>query len=148
MLSNFFKLALIACIFMAANKVSAEMVIKADLAVLQAEIGRDEFGFSNCGIRGIVVAEHSGYVHSYDFSIYIYNIYSVGLLKSGKSRTTKKEWASKKSVGVTYLPAPSDFWIAKEREGRPLIMQKKIAAENKGFVLGYIMFGMDIKIKK
>jgi hypothetical protein len=123
--------------FVLANEASAGMLIETTIAGLQPQIGRDESGFKTCGIRAVVIAEHSGYVHTYDFSINIYHNTYVGLLKSGKSRTTKKESLAKKTIGATYLPAPTGFWISKEREGKPLVMQKLVAAETKGFVLGH-----------
>ena len=92
----------------------------------------------------MVIAEHSGYVHTYDFSINIQHNAFAGLMKSGKSRTTKKESLATKSIGKTYLPAPTGFWISREKESKPLVMQKLIAADTKGFVLGHGDFEQSI----
>ena len=119
------------------HQASAGMLIETSIALLQPQIGRDESGFNTCGIRAVVSAEHSGYVHTYDFSINIRHNAAAGLLKSGKSRTTKKEILAKKRIAATYLPAPIGFWISKEREGKPLVMEKLVASETKGFVIGH-----------
>jgi hypothetical protein len=129
--------ALIICAFALASHASAGMLIETNVVGLQPQIGRDQSGYNTCGIRAMVMAEHSGFIHTYDFSINIQHNLYFGFLKSGKSRTTKKESLAKKSIGTTHLPAPTGFWISKEKEGKPLVMQKLIAAETKGFVLGY-----------
>ncbi len=131
------KTALAVFFFALTHQASAGMLIETSIAGLQPQIGRDEVGFKTCGIRAVVMAEHSGYVHTYDFSINIQHNAYAGLMKAGKSRTTKKESLAQKSIGKTYLPAPTGFWISKEAEGKPLVMQKLVAADTKGFVLGH-----------
>ena len=81
------------------------------------------------------MAEHSGYLATYDFSLNIYPNLHYGLLKTGKTRTTKTAMLKEKKRPETYLPAPVKFWIAGESESKALAMQKVIAAESKGFVL-------------
>ena len=131
------KTALMICAFALASDASSGMLIETNVAGLQPQIGRDQSGYNTCGIRAMVMAEHSGYIHTYDFSINIQHNLYFGFLKSGKSRTTKKESLVKKSIGTTYFPAPISFWISKEKESKPLVMQKLVAAETKGFVLGH-----------
>lgn len=138
------KTALTVFFFALANQASAGMLIETSIAGLQPQIGRDESGFNTCGIRALVMAEHSGYLQTYDFSISIHHNAFAGLMKSGKSRTTKRESLAKKSIGKTFLPAPTGFWISKEKEGKPLVMQKLIAADTKGFVLGHGDFEQSI----
>ena len=140
------KTALTVFFFALANQSSAGMLIETSIAGLQPQIGRDESGFSTCGIRAMVIAEHSGYVHTYDFSINIQHNAFAGLMKSGKSRTTKKESLATKSIGKTYLHAPTGFWISREKESKPLVMQKLIAADTKGFVLGHGDFEQSIDL--
>jgi hypothetical protein len=90
------KTALTVFFFALANQASAGMLIETSIAGLQPQIGRDESGFNTCGIRAMVMAEHSGYLQTYDFSISIHHNAFAGLMKSGKSRTTKRESLSKK----------------------------------------------------
>lgn len=119
----------------AVGTASAQIVIEATSATLQAQIGRDENGFSSCGIRALVLDADTKDVDAYDFSIVIRPTMYFGLMKAGKSHANLKKLKDAGDMkGVT--PAPIMFWIAEEQSPNSVRMDKIIQAENKGFILG------------
>ena len=115
---------------------NAQMVIQADSAELQPQIGRDEIGFSSCGVRAVVVAKDNKFLDAYDFSLMVRSDVFGGTLKAGKVRTTAPALLKGKNSYELVVPAPINFWMAKESEGKALRPTRIIPAENKGYILG------------
>ncbi|WP_305072817.1 hypothetical protein [Propionivibrio sp.] len=114
---------------------SAQMVLQADSAALQPQIGRDENGFSSCGVRGVVIVSRAQYWDAYDFSAMVRLDLPYGMLKAGKSRTPAQEAVKGKFSTKSVVPPPVNFWFAQENEGKPLTPIKTIPAETKGYIL-------------
>jgi hypothetical protein len=112
-----------------------QMVVQADAATLQPQIGRDDKGFSVCGVRAIVMDSIGNQVEAHDFSVTVRAEMFLGLLKAGKSRFSKAEMAAGKMANKTVLPAPTKFWIALESEAKAVTPLKIVPAETPGFVL-------------
>jgi hypothetical protein len=110
-------------------------VIQADQAVLQPQVGRDDIGFSTCGVRGVVVVATPDYMDSYDFSVMLRANLAYGTLKAGKLRTATQAALKGRFASEAVTPAPIKFWIAQEGEGKPISPIKVIPADNKGFIL-------------
>jgi len=113
----------------------SQMVLQADAAKLQPQIGRDQAGFNSCGIRAVVLTHRGKTVDTYDFSLMLFSKMYTGMLKAGKYQTSMKDFLAGKTDGPAYIPAPNKIWIAKEAEGAPLISKKIIPSETKGFTL-------------
>jgi hypothetical protein len=112
------------------------MVIQADMAKLQPQISRDEGGYKSCGVRVVAIADaEERFVDMYDFSMNVWAAPATALLKAGKSRTTKDKLLQGKTNGETVMPAPVNFWIALESEGKALMAEKILPAETKGYIL-------------
>ena len=112
---------------------SAQMIIQADSAALQAQIQRDDSGFSSCGVRAIVVVANSDFADAYDFSVVARDF--AGTLKAGKTRTTMANLSKGKFSQNAVTPPPIKFWIAKEIEGKAITPKKIFPSETKGFIL-------------
>jgi len=95
------------------------------MAKLQPQITRDEGGYKSCGVRAVVIAEgEERFVDMYDFSMNVWAAPSIGLMKAGKSRTTKEKLQQGNANRETVMPAPVNFWIALESEGKALKLQQ------------------------
>jgi hypothetical protein len=114
---------------------AAQIVIQADSAGLQPQIGRDDIGFLSCGVRAVVTTSNAGYVDAYDFSLMVRADIPYGTLKAGKVSTPiKAALKGKYATGAT-TPPPTKFWLAQENEGKPISPMKIMPAENKGYIL-------------
>jgi hypothetical protein len=111
------------------------MVLQADSAQLQPQVGRDEDGFTSCGVRGVVVVSNEEYWDAYDFSAMVRFDMPYGTLKAGKSRTLAQEAQKGKFRMQPVVPPPVKFWFAQENEGKPITPIKTMSAETKGYVL-------------
>ena len=114
---------------------SAQMLIPADTAKYQAQISRDDEGFSSCGIRSVAIISLGKTTTMYDFSI---NVRSsvIGVIKAGKYTISTSDMVTGKGNQKVTLPAPIKFWIAKADSGAALRPKKYISAETAGFILG------------
>lgn len=117
------------------SHVAAQVVVQAASAQLQPQIGRDTKGYSVCGIRAVVLDEKPTLIEAYDFSINLRADMFGGLLKAGKSTTTKSDFIKGKLASKVVIPAPVAFWIAKESDGKALMPSKVIPAETPGYIL-------------
>ena len=117
------------------QSVLAQIVVQAASAKLQPQIGRDDKGYSTCGIHAVVLNIQGQSVEVYDFSINIRANMHVGLIKAGKMQTSTKEMLANKSLPIAVQPAPINFWIAKEAEGSALRLQKIIPVDTPGYIL-------------
>jgi hypothetical protein len=113
----------------------AQTVTEAATASLQAQIGRDDTGFNNCGVRAVVMDGDAKLVEAYDFSIHIRSSMSYGLLKAGKMSGSMSKIKGPEDLKMV-LPAPIMFWVAEEKSPESLRMLKIIPADTKGFILG------------
>lgn len=113
----------------------AQMVIQAESVSLQPQIGRDETGFSTCGIRAVVIAKSGQDYDLYDFSLNIRAEVLYGAMKAGKSRISVQAVQQGKVSTEAVLPAPVRFWISKEDEGKAIIPLKILPADTKGYIL-------------
>lgn len=118
-----------------AGTAAAQLVIQAVSAASQPQMGRDEVGFSSCGVRAVVVTNEGEYVDAYDFSLMVRADMAYGLLKAGKTRTSmssaKRGEYSKQPTG----DRPVRFWIAQESEGKAIAPKTIMPAETKGYIL-------------
>ncbi|CAL63150.1 Hypothetical protein; putative exported protein [Herminiimonas arsenicoxydans] len=113
-----------------------QTVTTADRAGIQVVIGRDESGFSSCGIRTMPMMSSVDGVEVYDFSIVIYRERFMPLIKAGRFKLTNKD-AQNNIAPKVVTPAPIKFWVANATEGTPLMATNLIPAETSGFVLGF-----------
>jgi hypothetical protein len=112
------------------------MVIQADMAKLQPQISRDEGGYKACGVRAVVIADgEERFVDMYDFSMHVWVAPTIALMKGGKSRTTKDKLQQGNTDRETVMPAPVNFWIALQSEGKALMPEKIIPPDTKGYIL-------------
>jgi hypothetical protein len=133
-----FKRKLYAFLFVALQlePAAAQMLIQADLALLQPQISRDETGFRSCGVRAVVMSDDTQIVEAYDFSLMVDARHFVGMLKAGKRITTKAQLLKGDRSNKVVMPLPIKFWIAREAEGKAISPQKVVPSETKGFILG------------
>ena len=115
--------------------VAAQVVVQAASAQLQPQIGRDAKGYNVCGIRAVVLDEKPTLIEAYDFSINLRADMFGGLLKAGKSTTTRADLIKGKLASRIVMPAPVAFWIAQESDGKALMPSKVIPAETPGYIL-------------
>jgi hypothetical protein len=112
------------------------MVIQADMAKLQPQISRDEGGYKSCDVRVVVIADgEERFVDMYDFSMHVWVAPTIALMKGGKSRTTKDKLQQGNTDRETVMPAPVNFWIALQSEGKALMPEKIIPPDTKGYIL-------------
>jgi hypothetical protein len=113
----------------------AQMVVQADQATLQPQIGRSEIGFQSCGVRAVVVVATSKYMDAYDFSLNVSADALAGALKAGKSRIQRQEAIKGNYIRDAVVPPPIKFWIAQESEGKALNPFRIIPADTKGYII-------------
>lgn len=113
----------------------AQTVVQANSAKLQPQIGRDEKGYSICGIHAVVLDVQGKHVDIYDFSINIHANMYVALIKAGKMQTSTKEMLAGRVPSDAIQPAPTNFWITKEVESEALRLQKIIPGDTPGYIL-------------
>jgi hypothetical protein len=126
--------ALLAVSFL--NGASAQMVVNADSAALQPQIGRDAEGFNTCGVRILASLIAGDDAIAYDMSINLRHNIFAGTLKAGSSKATVKSLLENKPRFATVMPAPTSFWIARENQGAGLFPTKTLQGETKGYLLG------------
>ena len=118
---------------------TAQTVLKADKAALQPQISRDSIGFDRCGIRAAVSPfdPQGKRAEAYDFAIMFNATTRYAMIKGGKTSASYDPVTKKfGNLNVT-VPAPSNFWLADELDGKPAIMEKLSASPTKGFVIGF-----------
>lgn len=113
-----------------------QTVTSADRAEVQVVVGRDEAGFSSCGVRAMPMMLSAGAAEVYDFSIVIYRKSFLPLIKAGRYELNNKD-SQRKPTHKVVMPAPVKFWVASATEGVPLMATKLMLAETPGFILGY-----------
>lgn len=129
------KIIILLLLCISATVVRAQMVIQAEKTSLQPQIGRDDSGFSSCGVRTMVIVISGDTIDSYDFSLIIRADAAAGLLKAGKERGSMQRALKGDFKTEVVVPAPIRFWVAKESEGKAVMPQKIIPAENRGYIL-------------
>mgnify|MGYP000202683736 FL=1 len=116
----------------------AQMVLQADMAVLQPQISRDSVGFNRCGIRAVVslfnLQEKSA--ENYDFTVMFDVKRSYAAMKAGKNSRRYDPVQRKYGDPSVTLPSPYVFWIADELDGKPAFMGKYSASPDRGYILG------------
>ena len=120
--------------------VEAQVVVQAATAKLQPQIGRDADGYTTCGIRAIVLDLKPDVMDAYDFSLNLRVGMTAGTLKAGKLQTPAATFRKQRFEQKVVLPGPTNFWIAKESEGKALIPIKILAADSPGYILGLVDF--------
>ena len=129
------KIIFLLLLCVAATAVQAQMVIQANNASLQPQIGRDKSGFSSCGVRAVVIVVAGDNIDSYDFSLIIKAGAAAGLLKVGKERGSMQRAIKGDYKTEVVVPAPIKFWIAKESEGKAVMPQKILPSDDRGYIL-------------
>jgi hypothetical protein len=114
---------------------TAQVVVQASSVVLQPQIGRDAVGYTQCGVRAVVLDVKPKIVDTYDFSIMFRLGLLAGMVKAGKYETSSSDFLKQKLALNAVMPAPVTFWIAKESEGKALMPTKIIPADTPGFIL-------------
>lgn len=122
-------------LFVFGGSAQGQSVVQATSVKLQPQIGRDEIGYSTCGVHAVVLDVQSSIVDVYDFSLNIQSNLFSGLMKAGKMQVSMKDMLANKMPTKAILPAPVTFWISKESDGVALRPQKVIAAETPGYIL-------------
>jgi hypothetical protein len=114
---------------------NAQALIPADNVTLQPQIGRDERGFSSCGVRAISMVSLGKRTEMFDFSLVIYRGTFGGLIKAGKYILSPSD-LQRQTLPKAVTPGPTKFWISADTDGKPLTAQKISPAEDAGFILG------------
>jgi len=115
---------------------SAQMLLRAETAASQAQIGRDAEGYSTCGIRTTAfVALDKGNAEIYDFSLNVYRDHFFGMLKAGKTFATAKQVLNQDLSAKAVTPRPIRFWISAANDDKPLISTKVTDSETKGYMI-------------
>lgn len=117
------------------SPVYAQTVIQASSALLQTRINRDAEGFSDCGIRAVVIDLKPQTAEAYDFTINLRLGLQVGMVKAGKAVSTRANLLKGKQNTNAIKPGPLDFWIAPESEGKAMRPLKVIPADTDGYIL-------------
>lgn len=119
------------------NSAHAQIVIQADLAMVQPTVSRDAGGFSACGVRVVttIIAGTTATLH--DFSVNAYGK-GFGLIKAGAYKNELPVHAGKEAKLV--LPAPVGFWIAATEQPIATRPSKIYPADSQGFILGNLTF--------
>lgn len=118
---------------------NAQVVVRAENAVFQPTIKRDESGYISCGVRSIVAAPgvEKGKSDFYEFSVNVYVDDLLALIKAGKYSVP---YGSKTSLNfknrVTTLPNPVSFWVAARGQSGRASANKIIKSDTNGFILG------------
>lgn len=124
-----------------AASAAAQHVINADSSKLQATIRRDDAGFSDCGIRGVVQVVMPKESEVYDFSLNLTADSVLGLIKAGKylvPGNSRNGWDIEKRK---LMPsAPVAYWFAQQAADLRLKPFKYAKAEDAGFTLGLAEF--------
>lgn len=123
---------------------SAQIVVQASSAILQPQIGRDQTGFSSCGVRAIVTDSKPGFVDVHDFTLAIRADMPGGLIKAGKSSTSNISLAKGMPKTKAVQPAPVRFWIARESQGKALFPLQVIPADTPGYILESVELGQTL----
>lgn len=121
--------------FLACAPAAAQIVVQADRALLQPQIQRDADGFRSCGVRAVVLHTTGIIVDAYDFSLVVDAKSAVGMMKAGKSVIKTADLLKGKYASTIVLPAPVNFWITAETDGKVVEPKKFYPSETKGFVL-------------
>lgn len=114
---------------------TAQVVVQATSVHLQPQIGRDAMGYSECGVRAIVLDLKPDLVETHDFSIFLHSGVFGGMVKVGKYETSHADFLKQKPASKAVIPAPVTFWIAKESEGKAMMPIKVFPAETSGYIL-------------
>lgn len=134
-MKNTIRLAISTLVLILSQPASAQTVVQAVSATLQPQIGRDDKGYSTCGVHAVILDVQGSLVDVYDFSLNIYADSFHGLIKAGKMQTSTKDMLANKAAPKALTPAPITFWISRESDGKALRPQKVIAAETPGYIL-------------
>jgi hypothetical protein len=118
----------------------AQVVVQASTAKLQPQIGRDANGYTTCGIRAVVLDSKPDVVEANDFSLYLRLGMMAGTIKAGKLQSATSELMKGRFEQGIVTPGPTNFWIARESEGKALIPTKILAADSPGYILGLTDF--------
>ncbi|QOL48140.1 hypothetical protein [Massilia litorea] len=134
------KLILMGLVSTLSLPVQAQVVMQAASAQLQPQIGRDANGYTTCGMRAVVLDMKPDVVEAYDFSLNLRLGMTAGAIKAGKLQTPGAKFKKGQFEQKVVLPGPTNFWIAKESEGKALIPTKIFAADSPGYILGLADF--------
>jgi len=74
-------------------------------------------------------------VDVYDFSLNVRADVFYGALEAGKSKTTIHAIQRGTIESDVVLPGPTNFWIAREGQGKAITSLKTFPAETKGFIM-------------
>lgn len=112
-----------------------QQVIKADSAESQAQVRRDEKGFSACGVRVVSIRGAGETTLVYDFSVMFYVERMGGFAKFGTSQVSTSAMLKGSTKMVPILPAPNSFWIARADQAKAVRPVKYFQGEDPGYTL-------------
>lgn len=116
---------------------SAQTVTNAVKVTLTSQIGRDSEGFSSCGVHVVAIGSRPGFWDAHTFTLSLLLNTDFGVVKAGKTTMTAASAASGKiNDAKAVLPAPMEFWIAGEKEGKALRTFHVMPANDTGAILG------------
>jgi hypothetical protein len=91
-------------------------------------------------MRAVVLDLKPNVVEAYDFSLNLRLGMTAGTIKAGKLETPAAKFKRGQFEQKVVLPGPTNFWIAKESEGKALLPAKTFAADSPGYILGLTDF--------
>lgn len=119
-----------------------QQVIQVDSVQSQAQVRRDEHGFSSCGIRVVALRSSGATTMVLDFSVMFYVQGLAGFAKFGASQIANSALLKGSKKMEPILPAPTSFWIARVDQAKAVRPVKYVQGEDAGYTLG-VMAGAD-----
>lgn len=116
----------------------AQQVITVDVATSQAQVRRDENGFSACGVRVLALKAEGAASYFYDFSLMFYVEHSRGFAKFGIGKMPSAAVLNGSAELKAAVPPPTGFWIARVDQAKAARPVKYLPAEDAGYTLGFL----------
>jgi len=116
----------------------SQQIIGVDAATSQAQVRRDENGFSACGVRVLALRGEGATSYFYDFSLMFYVEHGRGFSKFGAGKLASADVLKGAGGLKTSVPPPTGFWIARVDQAKAVRPLKYLPAEDAGYTLGFI----------
>ena len=116
----------------------SQQIIGVDVATSQAQVRRDENGFSACGVRVLALKAEGATSYFYDFSLMFYVEHGRGFSKFGAGKLPTVDVLKGAGGLKTSVPPPTGFWIARVDQAKAVRPVKYLPAEDAGYTLGFI----------
>lgn len=112
-----------------------QQVIKIDSASSQAQVRRDDQGFSSCGVRVVAIKTAGEATFVYDFSMMFYVNGASGFAKFGTGQVSTEAMMRGSTQLEPVMPAPVSFWIARADQAKAVRPVKYLQGEDQGYTL-------------